>query len=213
MTLSMKQWVRCPRCYLQVPNEQPFDTWCRSQPLLHSVTEGVVCFDNDLIVHRYKFDGTGKEWQCLMFVEVKSFEADMGPSQRDTLGIWSQLMDNMRLANPGEIGPCFRVWSTKKDGEVFLRSYGVHCLRFDRSTPDDSTWIEWDWKYRITREQVIGLMRFDLDPDDPNITLSMDERFKRTKKPAILTKGNGNEKQTILAGNGDDHLQEDAGGD
>jgi hypothetical protein len=114
--------------------------------------------------------------------------ADMDDSQRDTLGMWSQLMDNMRLANPGEAGPCFRVWSVLNQREIFLRCYGVHCLRLERTTPDNSAWIEWDWTFRITKEQLVKIFQFELDPDDPRLTLSMDERFKRTKKPAILVK-------------------------
>ena len=189
MTAFMKDWHWCPHCHRKVPNEQPFDTWCRNQPGLDSLKDGIVAYDNDLIINRFRFDSQERKWQCLMFIEVKSMGHDIKKDQQETLGFWSQLMDNMHLANPGDLGPCFRVWSIMQHKEIFLRSYGVHCLRLEKTTPDNSAWMEWDWKFRISPEELVGILRFERDPEDPKKALSMDEKFKRTNKPAILTEG------------------------
>lgn len=152
----------------------------RNEPSLDSVQEGIVRFDIDILLHRYMFkeDKKGtREIQCMMFIEVKTFDAELTAAQQETLGILSQVIRNRRrnrhrdkrgLHATDHVAPA-RVLSRSKyhRRSVALRMFGGHLLQLSGTTPDDSDRIRWDYK-KITVETLKGLLRFDLDPDKPS---------------------------------------------
>jgi hypothetical protein len=51
-----------------------------------------------------------------------------------------------------------------KDGDVIIQCYGSHLWELAWDTPDDSSWMCWDYK-PVTVEQIVGLFNFELHPD------------------------------------------------
>ncbi len=178
MTARWRQYVPCPACGAQVPAEYPFDAWVRAHPELDSIRDGIVITDGDKWVHRYAIrtgGATDKSVQYLMSVEVKTFERDLTPSQRDTLHMinallrttpWKEQRLNGRLIS--DHAQNVRIVPSSLNGRrIQLLCYGIHKLRLSHGTPDDSEWMTWDDK-DITSEQLVGLLRFDLHPDSLN---------------------------------------------
>ena len=60
---------------------------------------------------------------------------------------------------------------------VALRMFGGHLLQFDGVGPDRTESIRWD-KKQITEDQLVRLLKFELDPDDPRIKLDIRRRSK-----------------------------------
>lgn len=141
-------------------DDDEFRAWCRRQPELHSVREGMALSDFDMVLHRYKThqDKIGtRDIQCMMLLEYKRYAAPLPPSQRDTLGIFHQMFDR-RMRK--------RVKSPMTGGMVLVNYYGVHVLRMSGGTPHTSEWIEWD-RRRIDINKLFLLMRMDLSPFFP----------------------------------------------
>jgi len=153
-------------------SDTDFMDWVRRQPNMDSRRDGFVVSDCDCFIHRYMrpVDGIGtREIQALMFLEVKTRNGDLTTSQQDTLS----KVDIFK-------GHC------KKRG---IRHFGVSVLRMSDTSPDDSSLIQWgrfrddggNLQYReITREQLIGLMLFDLHPD--NLTSQPFRRHHKTRE-------------------------------
>lgn len=187
MTRSMNARLECPTCRCQMSMESHFERWMRDHRLLRS-EEGIVRFDLDVLLHRYmvKEDGIGKrDIQAMMFIEVKSFASDVTESQRDTIHLLNQVLRNRKPNINGDRNkwnakdhvPLCKAFSTVKGREVALKLLGGHLLVFEGAGPDDSAWIEWDRK-RISKQQLVKLLRFELDPDDPRILLDIRRRSK-----------------------------------
>jgi hypothetical protein len=130
--------------------------------------------NSDLWVHHYKTD-RGRDFQCIMLVELKTFGAELDKYQRDTLLIVNQILRNRRqtpTSTPiSQAGTApLKVNSHIAQRRVVLKAFGVHVLRLSADTPDNSEWMQWD-KARfgqggfIDREQLVKLLRFELDPD------------------------------------------------
>lgn len=175
MTPAWREFIPCPACGAQVSTEPAFDKWIREHPQLDSVSDSVVITDGDKWVHRYavRMGGTkNRSVQYLMSVEVKTFEADMTPTQRDTLAMvnvllrttpWREQRLNGQLI-PGHSQNVRIVHSVLNGRPIQLLCYGIHKLRLSHGTPDDSEWMTWDNK-TITSGQLVKLLRFDLHPD------------------------------------------------
>jgi len=132
-------------------------------------------FDLDVLLHKYlTFDDKKgrRDIQCLMFVEVKTFGAEITKQQRDTLSLFSQVLRNRHVnINSNRKGrhalnhipPCSCL-SIFKGKMVTLRMFGGHLLTLERDDPENSNSILWDYK-PISKEQLVQLLSFEIDPD------------------------------------------------
>jgi len=155
--------------------ESPFERWFRECESLHSVREGLVKYDADLIVHRYKnlIDKRGsRDAQCLMVVEVKTHGAKPDAAQQDTLSIFSQVIRNRhgnRYAEKqgrhlNDHCPPAKAWSHKSNKNIKIHLFGAHLLQLENTDPVNSSWMRWDYK-EIDIPMLQGLLLFELDPD------------------------------------------------
>ena len=169
MTKPFATRTDCPHCGASHTVETAFGRWMRHEPALDS-REGIVCFDCDILLHRYQIaidKGKSREIQCLMFVEVKTFNADMSPSQRDTMTLFSQVLKNLRSDRRGRKAGDHKTmalaFSWLLGRSVRLRMFGGHLLQLSGADPLTSDTMKWDHK-PITRDQLVALLRFELDP-------------------------------------------------
>lgn len=170
MTRAFNQKFQCHNCGCISTAETGFSRWIRMRADLRS-QDGIVCCDMDYIVHRYKSAADGREVQCIMFVEVKTRAADPTPSQRDTLLLIDQFLNNRRNTPTKRNGKRVlaatrsKAFSFLAEKQVTVRAYGGYLLQFENTGPDDG-WMRWGKKRTdITPDQLAALMRFDLDPD------------------------------------------------
>jgi hypothetical protein len=129
-----------------------------------------------------------REVMYLMLVEIKTHGANLTPAQQDQLSIINQVIrtdpwKEQRVSGRfigGHDQNVRHVFSPMAKKQVRVISYGVHLLRMSGSTPTDSDWIGWDGK-PISAEQLVNLLRFDLNPD----TLRVEEHrnHKRVIQP------------------------------
>lgn len=188
MTRSMNSRLDCPTCQCKMTLETHFERWMRQESLLDSST-GIVRYDLDILLHKYMEceDGFGKrDIQALMFIEVKTWGAIPSTSQRDTLHLLDQVLRNRKknihaARNKwnlrGDHVPMATAYSIARDMDIQLRMYGGHVLTFEKDGPDNSSWIKWD-KGHISPSQLVDLLRFRIDPDDPRIRLDIRRRSK-----------------------------------
>lgn len=153
--------------------------WIRGHNELDSRRDCIYISDSDLWVQRYghrrtRLPGYDRRVQYLMLVEIKTHSRDMDDGQRDLFAIVNELLrtkawKDQRLAGAfvaGHMQNARKVWSWIADEWVQIHCFGVHKLRLSGSTPDDSDSVTWDRnEQQITREQLVGLLRFDLSPD------------------------------------------------
>lgn len=176
MTTAWRETVPCPRCGTFVATDQPVKAWIRGHSSLDS-REACLCIgDSDLWVQRYGTrrgtKGVDRSVMYIMLVEVKTHGRTLDPSQRELLGLVSELLRTKPFAEQragGRFvaghGQNVRLVRSYSSGQpVQLHCYGVHVLRLSGSTPDDSPQIMWDQQL-ITKRQLVGLLRYDLDPD------------------------------------------------
>lgn len=168
MTRQFNQHFQCSNCGCSTTAETSFGRWIRSNPKLDS-RNGLVVYDVDYIVHRYKTNLDGKEFQLVMFVEVKTRNGVMSDPQYDTLWITDQIVRNRRSNRHAEKrkeagNAPLKVMSRINKKEVELRHFGLHVLTFDGTGPDDSTTIRWD-KTLIDKDRLTQLLAFDIEPD------------------------------------------------
>lgn len=187
MTRSMNSRLQCPTCKCHMSMETHFERWMREESLLDS-SSGIVRFDIDVLLHKYMTveDGFGRrDIQALMFVEVKTWGAKPTEAQRDTLHLLDQVLRNRRpnihaqrnKYNAKDHVPLAKCVSAMRHREVQLRMFGGHVLVFEREGPDDSSWIRWD-KTEVTKDELIDLLAFARDPDDPRLLLDIRRRTK-----------------------------------
>lgn len=167
MTRQHNQQFHCPNCRTWLTSETLFGRWIRNNPKLDS-SSGFSIVDCDYWVHRFRTH-EGREFQCIMLVEVKTCGADLSAAQRDTLMIVNQITRNRRetptKARRFEAGTgVLKAYSAMLGREVFVKAFGVHKLRFSGLGPEDSEFISWDDK-AIEPDTLTKLLRFDLDPD------------------------------------------------
>ena len=183
MTRQFERKIRCPYCSSIIPAVEPFSRWMRSQPELDSVREQVVFSDIDIICHRYlaKSDRRGeRNIELLMVVEYKTRLAEPTLSQRDTLHMFAQCLDNERrtptkhsLRRPHKQIICpIHLFSFAKQRIVPVRLLGAHLLQMDGDDPDTSKVILWDRK-PIDKQTLIELLKMERDPYMPQRYLDL----------------------------------------
>lgn len=142
--------------------DTPFGAWMRKQPQMPS--SAFVSSDCDWIIHRYKtvIDSCGsREIQAQMILEVKTNGAKPRFAQVDSMWL-THLCAN--TSNPRR--------KVDHGGKVVFH-HGVSFLSMSGTTPDNSDRMEWGrfgrsaeikWR-KITVENLIDLMMFDIHPD------------------------------------------------
>lgn len=185
MTRQMREHISCPKCGYSFSKETAFSRWVRSQKELDSRRDGIVIYDLDMIVHRYKYDHD-RLYQCIMLVELKRHGAELTDSQRDTLAVFGQFLRNDRRTSTkgrrAQVGSRpTKVISVIRNRRVTCRAFGVHILTFQRTNPDNG-WVQWD-KRRITKDQLIKLLKFELHPET---LLPMDARKHHRQHPLLF---------------------------
>jgi hypothetical protein len=167
--------------------ESPMERWIRNHKTLDS-RNGIVRFDIDILLHRFKTvsDAKGdRDIEFMMFIEVKTFCAELSDAQQDTLSLMNQLLRNRRPnrhSNPRRQTPGgpVKAYSRLKNREVPLRLLGGHLLQLSGSDPENSETILWDYK-PIDAETLVDLMKFDRDPD--NLAASKSDWMRRRSLP------------------------------
>lgn len=189
MTRSMNARWQCPNCKCLASCETGFERWMRENELLDSREFGIARFDLDVLIHRYKFDCDdaygSRDIQALMFIEVKTHAAKASDAQLDTLSAMSQLLRNRKQnMYQDKLGrhakhhePLTETYSHILKKYVSMKAFGGHLLTLQKQSPDDSEWMTWDGK-EITPDQLMQLLRFEIDPD----TLSSADWRRRSKK-------------------------------
>lgn len=176
MTRQFNDQYHCDQCGLVSTRETHFGRWLRNNPDLDSVGQGIVIYDIDYIVHKYRsflIDGKEEFAELIMFVEVKTRYSSLTDEQRDTFLLVNQIIENRRSNNSTKNrgvnklrqsrGP-LRVYSSKKKAWVRVYSFGFFTLRFSHTHPFDSDSIYWN-KKQITADQLTSILRFDIEPN------------------------------------------------
>jgi hypothetical protein len=168
MTQHFRRTARCKKCGSSIALEDDFSQWVRSCAELKS-GDGFAFMDKDLVVHRFRTTH-GREFQCFMCVEVKTLNASLTDSQRDTIHMQNQLFRNRRATPTKRIpkqisGLPDRIYSTLLKRNVGYKAFGYHLLRISGTHPDNSDEIRWDDRHFITVNALVRLFRFELDPD------------------------------------------------
>ena len=196
MTRQYNQQFQCASCGCTTTTETSFGRWLRSNPRLDS-RDGFTAYDIDYVVHKYKTvagnGGTNRDYQLIMLVEVKTKNGTVSESQRDTLYILSQIIENRRgNRHTGKAshnnwhrnssGP-LKVFSSANQKYVSVRCYGFYTLRFSNLGPDDSDDIFWN-KKKIDTDTLEKLLNFDIDPDTfIDINEALRNRHSQPAKP------------------------------
>jgi hypothetical protein len=172
-TRPFGEMVDCPQCGHRHTKETAFERWMRNEEELDSGL-GLVRFDLDVLLHRYMrlVDGKGsRDLQIMMFIEVKTLGANVLQSQLDTFSLLSQVLRNRKTnmhqqrhgRHTDAVTPV-TAHSKKLGKPVTLWLRGGHLLQLSGTSPVNSSDIRWDWK-KISIDDLVGLIRFDLDPD------------------------------------------------
>lgn len=181
-------------------SEEAFSDWLRNEPELDSAQHCLSVTDIDFVVHKYVPVNTvtdprgSRDVAYFMFVEVKTHARKMPFAQHDTLVQLDQMLRSTprnkaegRKTNGsgqfekghGYTGGVFRVHSPAAHRRVSAKFYGVHQLVLQKSTPLESEWMRWDNFGAITSEQLIQLVRFEVNPDTLQL---MDHKRHKPRK-------------------------------
>jgi hypothetical protein len=176
VTTEWRETAPCLNCGVPVSTEQPVKAWIRAHRDLDSRRACLCIGDSDLWVQKYGTrrgtNGVDREVMYIMLVEVKTHGRVLDDSQRELLGFVSELLRtkpfreqriNGRFA-AGHRQNVRLIRSYSSGKRIPLYCYGVHVLQLSGSTPEDSKEITWD-RRSITKEQLVGILRYDLDPD------------------------------------------------
>ena len=151
--------------------ETAFGRWIRNHPRLDS-GDGFAFVDQDYWCHQFKTHSQGRDFQLIMGIEIKTRQGSLSASQRDTLYIVNQLMRNRRETPTKKLkfqsgSASLKVHSIVANRSVNVKCFGIHLLQFSGMGPSDSDWMKWDGDM-INEDQLVQLLRFDLDPDTLN---------------------------------------------
>lgn len=174
MTRSFGQTIHCSYCGKETTQETAFARWVRNEPELYSHL-GYCFSDIDVnsflyIVHKYRTQHE-REIQYLMMLEVKIFSGDVKESQRETISFISQIFRNRKETptkknNRRQLNPTInKLYSTLSKRFIIPKLFGFHLLQFSETGPEDSNLIKWDHIWTISKEKLIKLLKFELDPD------------------------------------------------
>jgi hypothetical protein len=193
MTRTFNEVVRCKKCGNQQTNETDFERWMRNSSDLDSRSAGIVRFDVDVLLHKYKTlidNASSRDVQFMMFVEVKTMMAEPSESQIDTLSLLNNVLRN-RQVNMHQTprkqmgGQLRKVYSHAKKKEVRLYLFGGHLLQISGTDPVNSERMLWDRK-PITAADLIRILRFEVDPDNPQNILDIRRRSRPFAKQLKL---------------------------
>ncbi|MFH0902264.1 MAG: hypothetical protein V2A73_16660 [Pseudomonadota bacterium] len=137
--------MKCPHCGGEVPISTPFSLWLRALPEPHTSRR----FDNqnlDYIWHCYR-----DHW--LITLEEKRYGGQCTDAQDDTHGIVAQMLTTASGT---------RVRTMRG---VRSKAYrGHYVVRFEKTTPDDSTWITVNGVF-VTKADLLLLLLTGQLPD------------------------------------------------
>ena len=167
MTAPFRRFATCKKCGTRVPLEDDIGQWIRNHPQLDS-GKGFAFMDKDIVAHLFKRNND-REFQCLMFIEFKSYGRDLDDSQRDTMILVDQLFRNDRTTPTKKErlhihSISDKAYSSMNRRKVGVKAFGYHLVRLSGNTPEDSTRIKWD-KREIDLDTLVKLLRFELNPD------------------------------------------------
>lgn len=174
-TRQFNTQYHCSNCGCMTSAETSFGRWIRQNEHLDSAN-GIVVYDIDYIVHRYK-SMHGRSKQLMMFVEVKTRNSDMTDEQRDSLYMASQvtqnrtsnnqLSDNRNKWNANDLHGfskgATKVYSLYAKRVIDLLHFGFFKLQFSGLGPQDSDVIAWNDK-KIDAQMLTSILAFDVDP-------------------------------------------------
>lgn len=155
-------------------------------------SRGIVRFDLDVLLHKYitTKDGKGtRDIQSMMFIEIKTFMANPSEAQRDTLHLLNQILRNKKpnIHSTPRWQPNTAVttaYSLANKRNIRLRLYGGHLLQLEKTSPENSDCMYWDREYPIGPQELVELMTFVRDPDNPERLLD----YRRRSKPFSIMK-------------------------
>src|SRR3990167_1636096 len=121
-------------------------------------------------------------------LEVKEFGGSPDASQRDIAVMKHQLiMQKGRNIHGCNTVVTRKLKSTLSGSRVSVRYMGFHLLQFEKTNPKDSKWIKWDHR-PISESQLVGLLKLELDPYNPDRKLMELLRDRHAKRPEDLFK-------------------------
>ena len=165
------------------PNGQtPFGSWVQAHPDLDSIRHSLTITDADMMFHKYKTytDSIGtREIQLQMWVEVKSFNAQLTKSQHETLFDHHQALNtkSQTVMRRSTNGKNRQVWH-----------FGVCILQMEGQIPEDNK-TRWGvfrcdgsirWYPCSAVHGIVEVLRFDRRPDNPKQMLSIRRHHKNT---------------------------------
>lgn len=143
----------------------------RNHPQLTSES-GIVRTDTDHTILRYKTHDQGRRFQLMIDVEVKEFGSIPDEAQRDILAMKHQLTFNKgKNRHNARTVITRKVKSIKSRGMVNVRYLGFHLLQFEKTNPQDSQWIKWNY-LEISEWKLVGLLALEFDPYNPARTMN-----------------------------------------
>lgn len=196
MTKRFSVMYTCAHCGMQTSAETAFGRWMRNNSRLKS-EDGIVRTDTDHTILRYKTHDQGRQFQLMIDIEVKEFGAEPDASQGDIEGFKHQLLIKKgSVSKKGKVNQLGediqdvttlltkRLKSRISGRFVLVRYCGYHLLQFEKTNPDDSSWIKWDHR-EISKDQLIGLMSLTLHPFYPHQNMPVLQNLRdRHKKPS-----------------------------
>ena len=189
MTRPFTVQYDCQNCGRQSSAETAFGRWMRNHPALHS-EKGIIRTDTDHTILQYKTHPHGRDFQLIMDIEVKTFGAYPDLSQRDILSFKHQLARKTgRNINGSRTTHTHILKSTMTGRRVRVRYCGTHLLQFEKTNPNDSTWIRWDHK-PITTDVLVDLLRFVRNPEHPEKLMEefLRDRHRQQRELPLLEK-------------------------
>ena len=108
-----------------------------------------------------------------MILETKAFDAGQSFAQRDTFDVVDKILKSASVKNNRR--RAIKIADSRRGpGSVrFVRWLGYHILQMSDATPDKSKTMRWDSKYFVSMDDLIKLLKFELDPDHPTKKLDI----------------------------------------
>jgi hypothetical protein len=170
MTREFNVYHHCPKCGESFPAETDFGHWMRKNKLLDSC-QGIVRTDTDHTIVCYKVHKQGRKFQLIMDLETKEFGAKPTICQQDIISFKTQLaLSKGKNLNGATTYTTHKLRSELQQCRINARYYGFHVLQFEKTSPDNSEWIKWDYK-PISSLTLTDLLRFERHPFYPDRSL------------------------------------------
>lgn len=169
--------------------DTPFGDWLRRKPELDSKRFRLSAIDSDMWVHQYvprhERGRTEKQlMDAIMLVEIKTFSAKVRYAQSDTLWLVDEAMRKSTIRKDGR-RRVLRLVDRDTRGPRFVKVFGVHLLELSTDRPDTSDVMVWDNRIEIDEDQLVRLLRFELDPDRPTRDLDTRRHHAVRQEPTL----------------------------